>query len=117
MKDENLYRTFGIVLLFFIMVCTLIAVTGLRMIDEYIESRNPRRVEQVKTTPILSMPTPSKGYFVECMNDDVAWVFHNDLLYYCTCEVGKWVYKEAPYDKDYRNFKFPNPQRNDTGAL
>ena len=117
MNDE-LRKILGIIVLCGILILAFIASSLIRMVDKYVNPQTIQpQVEQVKVTPILSMPTPSKGYFVECMNDDVAWVFHNDLLYYCTCEVGKWVYKEAPYDQDYRNFKLPNPQGHDTGAL
>jgi hypothetical protein len=95
----------------------MILSTGLRVTEKYF---NPQPVmikaEPTKTVEI-SMPKPSKGYFVECMNDDLALVIHKETWYYCECDKGKWVYREIQNDQDYSDFKLPKPQEYDTGTL
>ena len=92
----------------------VIAKAGIRIIDGYINPKPPPIVKVVKPTPAINVPTPSKGYFVECMHDDLAIVLHHDDIYYHTCERGKWKITD---DKNYRDYKLPKPRKHDPGTL
>ena len=108
------YRILALTIIFSMMALIVIVQAGTSIIDKYYNPRPPPKVEVVKPTPTINVPTPSKGYFVECMHDDIAIVLHHDNIYYHICERGKWKITD---DKDNRNYKLPKPQRHDTGTL
>ena len=120
--NQREYKILALTIIFSMMALIVIVQAGTNIIDKYYNPRPEPKVEVVTPTPAINVPTPSKGYFVECMHDDMALVQHHDSIYVYTCERGKWKlkteptfkFKDEPNDKDNRNLELPESPKHNT---
>ena len=113
MNDES-RKILGLIVLFGLLTLAFIAHSWTKMVRDL----HPQNViPKEEPIPTIVVPTPNKGYFVECMNDDQAIISADGKFYHYWCNRGKWTLEEDNHDQNSRDFKLPEPQRNDSGTI